>query len=477
MKKTILTFTLIASVIGQLQAFCGFYVAKAGAELFNNKSEVIIVRDGHRSIVTMSSDFNGNVKDFAMVIPVPNVLQREDIRIVERSLFQKLDAYSSPRLAEYYDNNPCNPPIPKYYLRSTMVADEVMESSVDMLEEDADLGVTIEAQYDVDEYQIMILSAKESGGLKIWLIANGYDIPEKADDVLDPYIKSGLKFFVVKVNLNKYDPASNGGYLRPIQISMETEKFMLPIRLGMANSVGDQDMIVYALTKKGRIETTNYRTVKIPTNKNVPTFIKQKFSKFYKSVFDRSHKMQGENAVFLEYAWNVSPSWAGVKCDPCVGNPPYMDELTQAGVDWLNQGEGVFFTRLHVRYGLSKFPQDLFFQVTPNKEHFQARYVVHNPATGDLQCTEGFKYMKKLRQRRSKELMEMEALSGWDATDHTAYIYIGMDVKTNDDEGKAIPVISGDLPKNPKPLLMMSTMLFMVFAVLRIRKIYNLSNI
>ena len=477
MKKTILTFTLIASVIGQLQAFCGFYVAKAGAELFNNKSEVIIVRDGHRSIVTMSSDFNGDVKDFAMVIPVPQVLQREDIRIVERSLFQTLDAYSSPRLAEYYDENPCAPPT-RYYLRSTTTdAYEIVEDEVDMVMEAEELGVTVEAQYDVDEYQIMILSAKESGGLKIWLMANGYDIPEKADEVLDPYIKSGLKFFVVKVNLNEYNPASNNGYLRPIQISMETEKFMLPIRLGMANSTGDQDMIVYALTKKGRVETTNYRTIKIPTNKNIPTFIKQKFSKFYKSVFDRSHKMHGQNAVFLEYAWNVSPSWAGVKCDPCVGNPPYMAELSQAGVDWLKQGDGVFFTRLHVRYGQQRFPQDLFFQVTPNKEHFQARYVVHNPATGDLQCSEGFKYLKKLRQRRSQELMEMEALAGWDATEHTAYIYTGLDVKTNDDEGKAIPVASGGLPKNPKPLLLMSTMLFMVFAILRFRKVYNLSNI
>ena len=61
-----------------------------------------------------------------------------------------------------------------------------------------------------------------------------------------------------------------GNFLRPIQIRFSSPKFMLPIRLGMANADGDQDMIVYAFTKKGRIETTNYRTVSLPTGKNIP---------------------------------------------------------------------------------------------------------------------------------------------------------------------------------------------------------------
>ena len=92
---------------GSASAFCGFYVAKADATLFNDRSEVILVRDGQRTIITMSNDFKGNVKDFAMVVPVPTVLARNDIRIVDRNVFSALDAYSSPRLVEYWDENPC----------------------------------------------------------------------------------------------------------------------------------------------------------------------------------------------------------------------------------------------------------------------------------------------------------------------------------------------------------------------------------
>ena len=84
-KKLIAIVLLCCMVTQNVWAFCGFYVAKAGAELFNNKSQVILVRDGNKTTITMASDFNGDVKDFAMVVPVPVVLKREDIKVVPLS--------------------------------------------------------------------------------------------------------------------------------------------------------------------------------------------------------------------------------------------------------------------------------------------------------------------------------------------------------------------------------------------------------
>ncbi|HNL08151.1 MAG TPA: DUF2330 domain-containing protein, partial [Chitinophagales bacterium] len=100
MKNLLLVSIVIAVVFAlpkSLWAFCGFYVAKADASLFNEASEVILVRDGNRTTLTMSNDFSGNVNDFAMVVPVPVVLQEADIRVVERSIFDNIDAYSAPR--------------------------------------------------------------------------------------------------------------------------------------------------------------------------------------------------------------------------------------------------------------------------------------------------------------------------------------------------------------------------------------------
>jgi hypothetical protein len=172
MKKIVLSLMAVCSMGQVALAFCGFYVAKAGADLYNNKSEVILVRDGNKTTITMSNDFKGDVKDFAMVVPVPNVLAREDIRIADRSVFSMLDAYSAPRLVEYYDQNPCEP---VYEVEEDMMLENiaVAESTMSrVLRDKVKYRVTIEAQYKVAEYDIVLLSAKKSGGLKQWLLDN-----------------------------------------------------------------------------------------------------------------------------------------------------------------------------------------------------------------------------------------------------------------------------------------------------------------
>ncbi len=422
MKKTIL-ITFLVLTIEQALPFCGFYVAKADATLFNNKSQVILVRDGDRTTITMSNDFRGNVKDFAMIVPVPTVLREKDIKVIDNSIFKTLDSYSAPRLVEYFDNNPCEPILIMDSFRSVNEV-QVLSRSRGLFGKNVDkkYKVTVEAEYQIGEYDILILSAKESSGLKHWLIDNGYKIPAQAEEVLQPYIKSDMKFFVVKVNLDKN--ANNGsGELSPIQISFESDKFMLPIRLGMANADGDQDMIVYAFTRRGRVEVANYRTIEMPTARNIPLFVKEDFGPFYKDVFGQCYQREGQNGVFLEYAWNVSPQWPGVKCDPCMGPPPIYVDFAKAGVTWAANGTGeVFFTRLHVRYSREKFPQDLQFMVTPNKTHYQARYILRHPAQGDLSCDAGQDYLEELVYRRKKELDELAALTGWDVSMNRNYV-------------------------------------------------------
>lgn len=481
-----LKFALVAILLAAFQmngsSFCGFYVAKADAKLFNKTSQVILVRDGDKTTVTMSNDFKGDVKDFAMVVPVPSVLKREDIRVVPSSLFSKLDAYSGPRLVEYYDSNPCWEYTEDNYLDYKdvpMMAETVSRSDVGG--RNKKLGVTIEAKYSVEEYDVLILSAKESTGLKTWLIENGYKIPETADEVLEPYIKNNMKFFVVKVNVEKLDKMNgvnslkkyvdvssmNGARsLRPLQITYESDKFMLPIRLGMANANGEQDMIVYAFTKQGRVECTNYRTTEIPTNRNIPLFVREKFGKFYVDLFEKAHGEENKEAMFLEYAWNISPTFPGVKCDPCVGPPPIFSDFQQAGVDWAinnnNQASGdVFFTRLHVRYSRETHPQDLQFHVTPNKEHFQARYILTNPATGDLDCDAGQRYCAKLVKKRAEELDELNELTSWNTLQYKSYVGEYFEklkdptliFEVEDDKRNEIVPVGGNPPSDPRVLL------------------------
>jgi hypothetical protein len=439
LKKGAAMLLLSAMIAHEATAFCGFYVSKADGTLKNKTSQVILVRDGNRNVITMYNDFKGNLKDFAMVVPVPVVLEKKDIKVVDQAIFNTLNDYSKPRLVEYYDENPCNPIVYKSLQGKASGVQIIEMKATEKLEDkEKDLGVKIEAKYLVGEYDILILSAKESGGLKTWLNENGYKIPEGADEVLEPYIKSNLKFFVVKVNEAEKKKLP-GDFLRPIQISFTSPKFMLPIRLGMANADGDQDMIVYAFTKKGRIEATNYRTISLPTGKNIPLFVQNNFGSFYANLFQHQWNKEGKALAMLEYAWDVSPK-NYVKCDPCVATAPSSQDLVQAGVWWIDRNwndysdvdneeedysDNVYFTRLHVRYNRKSFPQDLMFQVTPNTDSYQARYIITHPATGDFNCEAGKRYLKQLKERRADELEMLSYLTGktysdWDVVSESA---------------------------------------------------------
>src|SRR5262249_42271295 len=148
---------------------------------------------------------------------------------------------------------------------------------------------------------------------------SGYRIPPGASAVLSSYLRQGMRFFVARVNLGEQAKLGFQS-LRPLQVAYESPKFMLPIRLGMVNSDGAQEMFVYALTAKGRVETTNYRTVRLPSDVELPVSVKDRFGEFYKAMFSRQVGKEGGEPVFLEYAWDTG--W----CDPCAADPLTPEE-------------------------------------------------------------------------------------------------------------------------------------------------------
>ena len=392
----------------------------------------MLVRDDDKTVITMMNDFEGDYKNFAMVIPVPELLQKEQINAGDASLVKHLDSYTAPRLVEYFDPDPC-----QVFMNESMAVGSprmMQKGAVKMsAKRNKSLGVKVEAEYTVGEYDIVILSAKQSDGLETWLIENKYNIPKGARKALAPYIKQKMKFFVAKVNL-KNQKKGGLSFLRPLQLAFNSKKFMLPIRLGMINAKGPQELFIYVLTKNGRVETTNYPNVKIPSDLDIPIFIKDEFADFYKSMFDRQVKKEGMKAVFTEYFWDMG--W----CDPCAADPLSAEQLRKLGVFWLNdrpnnrsrprgkimpprfprpgRAQNVKVTRLHVRYDKKTFPQDLMFYQTNDKKNFQGRYILRHPWKGEAkQCDAAKKYLNTLPDRFEKEAQNLAHITNWDIND------------------------------------------------------------
>ncbi len=402
----------LLAVSGTAQAFCGFYVAKADTKLFNSASKVVIARHDNRTVITMANDYRGTPQEFAIVIPVPDVLERDQIHVTEPAMITHLDAYTAPRLVEYFDEDPCRPPI---MYSSRVVQKAAPQAPLGVTEKS--LGVTIEAAYTVGEYDILILSAQESAGLETWLLQHDYRIPNDAGPVLGSYLQQGMKFFVAKVNIKAHRDR-DATYLRPLQVAFESEAFMLPIRLGMLNASGPQELFIFTLTQTGRVETANYPVIRIPSNLHIPLYVKSEFSDFYQAMFEQQVRKDQMRSVFLEYAWDMG--W----CDPCAADPLSVADLRELGAFWQQpmtgstlkrQARDVFVTRLHLRYTAATFPHDLIFRETGDRENFQGRYILRHPWKGSREaCKAAKNYMASLPQRFETEAQQLAQLTGWE---------------------------------------------------------------
>jgi MYXO-CTERM domain-containing protein len=437
---TPVAFALAAAVLTvaprEGAAFCGFYVAGGDQKMFNDATQVVLMRMGTRTVLSMQNNYKGPPEAFAMVAPVPVVLREGDVKTLPKEVFARVEQMGAPRLVEYWEQDPCAPAVEK----EGRVTRSIAMPAVAAPRPVGSLGVTVEAQFTVGEYQVVILSAKDSTGLETWLKQQKYRIPDGAEPLLRPYVEGGSKFFVAKVDPAKVAFDADGrAALSPLRFHYDSEEFSLPIRLGLAASSGMQDLIITILAPRQRYEVSNYPNVTIPTNIDVSEEIRDHFAAFYTALFDRTIE-KNPGAIVTEYAWQAST------CDPCPGPPLHVADFATLGADVIAGGTGgqggatgggaaiatgrppvaggvqsraqnrpptfmgydFVLTRLHARYGKT-ITDDLRFREAPPiaggrefvssgpggleegvrpaaQNNFQGRYAIRHPWTGPIRC-------------------------------------------------------------------------------------------
>ena len=307
--------------------FCGFYVAKADTKLFNKASQVVLVRDGDRTVMTMANDFEGEPKEFAVVIPVPTFLKREQIHVGEKALVDHLDAYSAPRLVEYFDQNPCDAVENRFAMPMSRRRSMTRRSRASSPRR---LGVTIEAQYTVGEYDILILSAQQSSGPRNMAaterlpdsarrggcdrelseaehaVLRGEGEPRRAEQarvLLSPAAAGGLRVAEVHASY----PSRHGqreGIAGAVRLRPDAQRPRRNDELPHREAAGRYGSAGLPETAERVRQTSTRRCSR-----------------------GRSRTKSGR-AVFLEYAWDMK--W----CDPCAADPLSNDELRRLGVFW-----------------------------------------------------------------------------------------------------------------------------------------------
>ena len=344
--------------------FCGTYVGGAGSSLYNGASQIAVVRQGTQTTLTMANDVfgSGDLGEFALVVPVPEVLGPDDVSTVDAGVFDVLDGYSAPRLVSYTCDD--------FYW-----GDEGLNSAEDggppSTEPGAD-GVTVESAFVVGSYEIVVLSAEESSGLLTWLEANGYNgLDDSAEALLDEYISGGQYFFAAKVFLDAVP--EDAAYLEPLQVSYSAEAFSLPIRLGTLNAPPEaaQDLYIYALTDSadGSVGISNYPKATIEDECMWREGDWPSFGSFWTTQVNNAREEAGGAVWIQEYTWNTG------LCDPCSGDPPNSEQVQLLGFE--GESWDTHFTRLHVQYTPAAADQEIMLYTSNMSESEQIRYIIY----------------------------------------------------------------------------------------------------
>jgi MYXO-CTERM domain-containing protein len=357
------------------------------AQPHGDATQVVVMRDGTRTVVSMEIAYDGPPEAFALIVPVPAALQPKDVKTLPADVFARVETLAAPRLVEYWEQDPCAP-----------VLDDVKMSP-----RAAGAAVAAEAKFAVGEYQIEILSAKDSASLDSWLRREKYNLPEGTEALLRPYVATGMKFLVAKVDPAKVTFDHGKAVLSPLRFHYDADQLTLPIRLGLAKGGGTQDLIVNILAPDQRYQVANYPNVTIPTNIDVRPSVKDRFAAFYAALFDATLANHA-GAIVTEYAWPATT------CDPCPGPALDASDLATLGADVLpakHDSSELVLTRLHARYG-DDVKADLVFEpaspiaggrelvATAGKledgahpsttNSFQARYTIRHPWSGPIRC-------------------------------------------------------------------------------------------
>jgi hypothetical protein len=315
--------TCVWCVSAQAFAFCGMYVSSSDEVLLNDATQVVVLRKGTLTGITMQNDYKGPARDFAMIVPVPEVIKAEHVSVIEPAQFNSLIDYTVPRLVEYDRLHTC---------RTSVLLSGKGERR------DKDQDVKVEAEFSVSEYDLVVLSAKTSSELLKWLERGKYNLPEGGEEVLQGYINAGMYFFVAKVDPERLTFDEQGHTtLTPLHFSYHSEEFSLPIRLGLLNAEGPQDLVVHVISDGGRVEAANYTTGIMPTNLIVKDRVLKAFSSFYEALFTSS--LAAQKASLMTEHVGVWPRPQTPKCDPCTSPQKVLptDLLVSFGSDELRE--------------------------------------------------------------------------------------------------------------------------------------------
>ena len=356
-----------------------------------NTTRIVLAWDAGHAVLTIDLGTPGQADGHALLLPIPGEVETQKIEAGDLSALEHLDDATAPRLTEVLEI-PCALPPLAPTSRDTMFSHR--------------------AKNDTGAYEAMVIAPVRIEEIEKHLYGSRFNLSQSIRSIIASYIKQKMRFILVR-KADKLSETRPPSAFQLLKISYDTKNFILPIRLN--SNQGLQDILLFTLTRHGRVEPANYITTKLKTDVKLPLFIRQDFSNFYQAMFDRANRGDTPRSVLLEYFGS------GESCLTCLAPSLNVSDLRSLGatreIPKGGDSQNVYVTRLHARFDTTHFPEDLILNETRDRESFVARYLLPTLSTAQIACPAGKDYQESLSNSAWHQAQELQKLTGWPASD------------------------------------------------------------
>lgn len=332
--SSILAFALV--LVGKdASAFPGFF-AYGGAKPINRSTHVVLMKKGPTTVVSVMPDYEGDLKPFAVVLPVPDDVKVGEVHTLRRDFVDRVDQISAPRFHEFWEMDPCDGSKNEQEWERDLSVHGSGFLGMDFggggaeaptFKPGKEMGLSVVPEFKEGEQKFTIVPATDAADITGWLKKKGYNAPDGANQAVSSYVNAGMAMLVVEVDTKKVElMGGDRAIVSPIRYAT-SKPVNVDSTLGLLNLGDKQELMIYVIAPDQRYEVKNYPNVFPPTNIEVDFKVKERVGEFYAALHDLL--LQKQPLGFLdEYAWSTRGCG-----QPCPNEPLLIHELLTLGAD------------------------------------------------------------------------------------------------------------------------------------------------
>jgi len=230
-----------AQAWASLAAASGAFVAPRDAPIRQVGEQVLLVdnADGTTTAV-IQTEYQGAAPEFAWLLPVAGVPVA--VTATDSVPFDRLARVTAPRFPmEIRGADSC-----KSTAGITVIDPETGLVPRPVHQGDDEVVVSVAGSGSVDDFEWTVISVASStedrtGAAIEWLVAAGFEVPEQAAPLLEPYLANGMQLLALRPQKR-----AASGAIRPLQVTYPGPP-TLPIRLTALSGSEAMGILVYVL--------------------------------------------------------------------------------------------------------------------------------------------------------------------------------------------------------------------------------------